>query len=476
MEELLKNLLFDAVMHRKPIVFDPERGEFTLVHSKFPATAKVRVPAIDDQLKGKPYTLFELYYFLLHYDKPVDRYVTKAREDRVRFVAFLHREKIFAGLFPGIRPATFTPAWLLDAPNSTPAAAAGAAAASEPPAKKPRRTVTEADLAAWRDHLDTYDGAVAGATEVTHHWTAKEGPPQIPPELKAVVEADRPTADIIDRLQKPVVSRLEGMQVAPGPRGDASRFFEDVLAIVRDVRTRSAVAASAGPAGSAAAFAPPSAGPLPPRRALDKDASNPKATPIHPVPPSLIPSSGRRAQRPIIIVPGAPSSLITLFNVKQFLEDGQWTDPSEAKVEYARAHPGASLRIDAVDVTSSKIVRPQELASLRAKCVDFRIVDDPQKLRAHEWDAVCACFVLGSLWQFRGWFSESPVEIFTKICGFHLTYAEDRPHPVSAHWSVAQLRVGRGPNARHGDHKVAKDFWLKLYAHLRRTGVFQESA
>eukprot|EP00669_Euglena_mutabilis_P010041 TRINITY_DN4831_c0_g1_i1.p2 TRINITY_DN4831_c0_g1~~TRINITY_DN4831_c0_g1_i1.p2 ORF type:complete len:290 (-),score=82.43 TRINITY_DN4831_c0_g1_i1:710-1531(-) len=250
-------------MHRKPIVFDPERGEFTLVHSKFPATAKVRIAAIDDQLKGKPYTLFELYYFLLHYDKPVDRYVTKAREDRVRFVAFLHREKIFAGLFPGIRPATFTPAWLLDAPNSTPAAAAGAAGASEPPAKKPRRTVTEADLATWRDHLDKYDGAVAGATEVTRHWTAKEGPPQIPPELKAVVEADRPTADAIDRLQKPVVSRLEGMRVAPGPRGDASRFFEDVLAIVRDVRTRSAAAASAGPGGSAAAFVPPSAGPLP---------------------------------------------------------------------------------------------------------------------------------------------------------------------------------------------------------------------
>lgn len=35
-----------------------------------------------------------------HYDKPVDRYMAKAREDNVRFVAYLHREKIFAELFP----------------------------------------------------------------------------------------------------------------------------------------------------------------------------------------------------------------------------------------------------------------------------------------------------------------------------------------------------------------------------------------
>ncbi len=67
------------------------------------------------QVKDKPYTLFQLYYFLLHYDKPVDRYMVKAKEDNVRFVAYLHREKIFAELFPGVQPTKFNPSWLLEA-------------------------------------------------------------------------------------------------------------------------------------------------------------------------------------------------------------------------------------------------------------------------------------------------------------------------------------------------------------------------
>lgn len=37
MDDLLKSLLFEAVIHRKPILFDPQKGEFKIGLSTFPA-------------------------------------------------------------------------------------------------------------------------------------------------------------------------------------------------------------------------------------------------------------------------------------------------------------------------------------------------------------------------------------------------------------------------------------------------------
>ena len=66
------------------------------------------------QMKGKPYTLFEIYFFLLHLDKAFYVYLKLANNDGVRFVQYLHRDKIFNELFPGISQQQFNSAWLLE--------------------------------------------------------------------------------------------------------------------------------------------------------------------------------------------------------------------------------------------------------------------------------------------------------------------------------------------------------------------------
>lgn len=52
------------------------------------------------------------------------------------------------------------------------------------------------------------------------------------------------------------------------------------------------------------------------------------------------------------------------------------------------------------------------LISLTLK-VPYRVVDNPGRLSAAEWDRVVAVFVQGPAWQFKGWpWDGNPVQIF----------------------------------------------------------------
>jgi hypothetical protein len=45
--------------------------------------------------------------------------------------------------------------------------------------------------------------------------------------------------------------------------------------------------------------------------------------------------------------------------------------------------------------------------------VPYRVVDNPGRLSAAEWDRVVAVFVQGPAWQFKGWpWDGNPVQIF----------------------------------------------------------------
>eukprot|EP00906_Rhabdomonas_costata_P035252 RCo049535 len=104
MEGILKEVLHQAVAQKVPFEYSRERGEFTFARGTFPASTPLVIPTIE---MDRPYTLYEIYYFLLHYKRPLERYITRAREDRVRSVQYLHREKIFRALLPSVKPSEF---------------------------------------------------------------------------------------------------------------------------------------------------------------------------------------------------------------------------------------------------------------------------------------------------------------------------------------------------------------------------------
>jgi parafibromin len=107
----------------------------------------------------------------------------------------------------------------------------------------------------------------------------------------------------------------------------------------------------------------------------------------------------RQSRTPIIIIPSAPNSLITMFNVKDILQDLKFVTTEQKRAAGTQ--------------------RENEVLIQRRKdgnlTVPYRVVDQPGKLQAHEWSRVVAVFVLGPAWQFKGWpWEGNPVDIFSK--------------------------------------------------------------
>lgn len=103
---------------------------------------------------------------------------------------------------------------------------------------------------------------------------------------------------------------------------------------------------------------------------------------------------------PIILVPSASQTLITVYNVKEFLEDGVFI-PSEVKVKQMKGP-----KPDCVTV-QKKFSRDRVVTA-------YEVRDKPSALKAEDWERVVAVFVLGKEWQFKDWPFKDHVEIFNK--------------------------------------------------------------
>lgn len=105
---------------------------------------------------------------------------------------------------------------------------------------------------------------------------------------------------------------------------------------------------------------------------------------------------------PIILVPSAFQTLITIYNVKDFLEDGVFI-PTDVKVKQMKG-----AKPDCVTV-QKKFSRDRDRV-----VTAYEVRDKPSALKAEDWDRVVAVFVLGKEWQFKDWPFKDHVEIFNK--------------------------------------------------------------
>ncbi|RZF34888.1 hypothetical protein LSTR_LSTR012885 [Laodelphax striatellus] len=161
--------------------------------------------------------------------------------------------------------------------------------------------------------------------------------------------------------------------------------------------------------------------------------------------------SKRVSRTPIIIIPAANTSLITMYNVKDVLQDLRYVSTEEKKM--------------------SGMKRDNEVLLQRRKegglTVPYRVIDTPQKLTNADWERVVAVFVMGPAWQFKGWpWDGNPVEIFAKICAFHLKYDEMPIDTNVERWAVTVIQLSR--TRRHLDRAALMVFWEKLDKHLMK--------
>ncbi|OQR71103.1 parafibromin-like [Tropilaelaps mercedesae] len=151
----------------------------------------------------------------------------------------------------------------------------------------------------------------------------------------------------------------------------------------------------------------------------------------------------RVSRTPIIIIPAAATSLITMFNAKDILEDLKFVsseDKRKAGVRREQAvivqhrRPGGSL------------TQP------------YKVIDDPRHLRPEDWDRVAAVFVQGATWQFKGWpWGGNPVEIFARIRAFHMKWDEEALDGNVEKWSVTVIQLSK--YKRHLDRANLLHFW-----------------
>ncbi|KAF5465744.1 hypothetical protein F2P56_015723 [Juglans regia] len=156
---------------------------------------------------------------------------------------------------------------------------------------------------------------------------------------------------------------------------------------------------------------------------------------------------------PIILVPSAFQTLITIYNVKEFLEDGVFI-PTDVKVKQMKG-------------TKPDCVTVQKKFSRDRVVTAYEVRDKPSALKADDWDRVVAVFVLGKEWQFKDWPFKDHVEIFNKILGFYMRFEDDSLESAKTvkQWNVKIISISK--NKRHQDRTAALEVWDRLEEFVR---------
>ncbi|XP_030543393.1 protein CDC73 homolog [Rhodamnia argentea] len=156
---------------------------------------------------------------------------------------------------------------------------------------------------------------------------------------------------------------------------------------------------------------------------------------------------------PIILVPSAFQTLITIYNVKEFLEDGVFI-PTDVKAKQMKG-----LKPDCITV-QKKFSRDRVVTA-------YEVRDKPSALKSEDWDRVVAVFVLGKEWQFKDWPFKDHVEIFNRIIGFFMRFEDDSVESakIVKQWNVKIISISK--NKRHQDRAAALEVWEKLEDFVR---------
>ncbi|CAN7978873.1 unnamed protein product, partial [Ixodes persulcatus] len=105
------------------------------------------------------------------------------------------------------------------------------------------------------------------------------------------------------------------------------------------------------------------------------------------------------SRTPIIIIPAATTSLITMYNAKDILQDLRFVSTAEKKSQGCKRENAVLIQRRRNGGTT----------------VSYRVIDNPTNLASEDWCRVVAVFVQGPAWQFKGWpWGGNPIEIFSR--------------------------------------------------------------
>ncbi|KAK9472375.1 RNA pol II accessory factor, Cdc73 family-domain-containing protein [Dipodascopsis tothii] len=161
-----------------------------------------------------------------------------------------------------------------------------------------------------------------------------------------------------------------------------------------------------------------------------------------PAPAATPAGRSRRRRDPIVLLSPSASSLLSLGNIKQFLEEGLFVPPQAAAA--------SSGNMQLVQRT------PRFLGGGPLR---FVVVDSPERFKPEYWDdRVVAVFTTGQAWQFKAYKWSAPGVLFQKVKGFCLIYQGDPVPDNVLSWNVDVIRVDRDTAADGADDRRRRQF------------------
>jgi len=257
------------------------------------------------------------------------------------------------------------------------------------------------------------------------------------PAAVAGAPGSRPGMAAAPRVPLPGYNRY-GQELLTRGQAETEGFKIDTTGTYAGKTLKSVMDAGAGKAqarGGASAMPPPSTVPRPLPQQQQQTAPQ---------------KGGKRVSRtPIIIIPAAPKSLITMFNAKDILQDLKYVTTDEKRSNGAKRE-------------NDVLIQRRKEGGLT---VPYRVLDNPGRLNNAEWDRVVGVFVMGQAWQFKGWPHDGrPVDILSRIAGFHVKFREENLEKNVANWAVSVIELSQ--TKRHLDRAAMLAFWEKLDKHI----------
>ncbi|CAE7176001.1 unnamed protein product, partial [Rhizoctonia solani] len=177
-----------------------------------------------------------------------------------------------------------------------------------------------------------------------------------------------------------------------------------------------------------------------------KDVARPDAKPAVKKPKNM---------HPIIVIPSSPTSLITLYNVKKFLEEASF-EPSEAAK--ARMFREGNLKVEDVIAVLHRRTETDQ-------AMKYYVVDSVEALSkfgqgggGDPWDRVVCVLTTGQQWQFKPYKWSEPRQLFHNVKGMYIKWRNDSSQVKD--WNVSTLEIDQ--NRRHVDKQVVASFWREL--------------
>ncbi|RPD55708.1 RNA polymerase II-associated protein [Lentinus tigrinus ALCF2SS1-7] len=163
---------------------------------------------------------------------------------------------------------------------------------------------------------------------------------------------------------------------------------------------------------------------------------------------------------PIIMISSSPTSLITMHNVRKFLQDAVFETSQDARARAAsegNARPEDMIPIYRKRTTIDSSGRETEMQTR------YFVVDSTEalaKFGPDAWDRVVCVMTTGQAWQFRPYKWTEPKTLFHHVKGIYFTWTNDPPNPKIKDWNVTELKID--PHRRHVDKSVVAHFWRIL--------------